>query len=245
MIIQRSVAANQKDWQTSPDYSYLERDKDRNGTKTYQVSMLLGSPYSSLIAVNGEPLSLEDRERERQRLEQVTEQRESESPDKQEERIRKYERDRERDHLMMEQLADAFDFKLLGEQKLEGVDVYVLSAKPRPGYQPANMETKALSGMQGKLWIDKKTFQWVKVTAEVVHPVTIEGFLARIEPGTRFELEKMPVADGIWLPKHFSMVSRARILFLFPRKRQEDETYFNYQRLPTNAGFQAASGESK
>src|ERR1700739_759643 len=140
-IIQRSVAANQKDWRASPDYSYLERDRDRNGTKTYRVSLLLGSPYSSLIAVNGNPLWLENRERERQRLEQVTEQRESESPDKRDERIRKYERDRERDHLMMEQLADAFDFTLLGEQKLEGVDLYALSAKPRPDLQPPNQET--------------------------------------------------------------------------------------------------------
>ena len=143
---------------------------------------------------------------------------------------------------MMEQLVDAFNFKLLGEQKLDGFDVYVLSAKPRPGYQPPNIETKALTGMRGKLWIDKKTFQWVKVTAEVVHPVTIEGFLATIEPGTRFELEKMPVADGVWLPKHFAMRSRARILFFFPRKQQEDETYFDYQRLTPESSALAVPG---
>jgi hypothetical protein len=131
---------------------------------------------------------------------------------------------------MMEQLVDAFDFTLLGEQKLGGFDVYVLSAKPRPGYQPVNAETKALTGMRGKLWIDKKTYQWVKVEAEVVHPVTVEGFLATIEPGTRFQLDKMPVADGVWLPKHYVMTSRALVLFFFPRKRQEEETYFDYQR---------------
>lgn len=41
------------------------------------------------------------------------------------------------------------------------------------------------------------------VEATVIHPVSIEGFLAQVEPGTQFKLEKMPVADGIWLPKHF------------------------------------------
>jgi hypothetical protein len=62
-----------------------------------------------------------------------------------------------------------------------------------------------------------------------VRPVSIAGFLARVQPGTRFELEKMPVANGIWLPKHFAMKSSARILFLFRHHSQEDETYFNYQ----------------
>jgi hypothetical protein len=51
--------------------------------------------------------------------------------------------------------------------------------------------------MQGKLWIDKDSFQWVKVEAQVMHPVSIEGFLAKVEPGTHFELEKEPVATDM------------------------------------------------
>ena len=116
--------------------------------------------------------------------------------------------------MMMEQLTKSMNFALVGEQKLNGYDVYVLKATPRADYRPPNMESQALRGMQGKLWIDKQTFQWVKVEAQVIRPVSIEGFLAEVEPGTRFELEKMPVGDGVWLPKHFAMQSRARALFL-------------------------------
>jgi hypothetical protein len=240
-IIQRSVAANQEDWKSSPDYSYFERDRDDGGTKTYRDVMLVGSPYRYLVAVNGRPLSPEDQKKERQKLEQVVRDRQSESPQEREERLREFQKDRDRDHLMMEQLVDAFNFKLLGQQKMDGFEVYVLAARPRPGYQPPNIETEALTGMQGKLWIDAKTFQWVKVEAEVVHPVAVEGFLARIEPGTRFELEKMPVASGVWLPKHFAMTSRARILFLFTRKQREDETYFDYQRGNSIPGISVAA----
>jgi hypothetical protein len=70
----------------------------------------------------------------------------------------------------------------------------------------------------------------VKVTAKVIRPVSIEGFLARVEPGTRFELQKMPVGDGIWLPKHFAMKSQAKILRLFSRSSQEDDTFSNYHK---------------
>lgn len=84
--------------------------------------------------------------------------------------------------------------------------------------------------MQGKLWIDKQTFQWVKIQAQVIHPVLIEGFLAEVEPGTRFELEKRPVQDGIWLPSHFAMKAQAKIFFLFPHRSQDDETYYGYRK---------------
>jgi hypothetical protein len=67
-IIEGSVLANEKDWKASPEYSYLERDRDQARTKTYRVVMLLGSPYNYLVAVNGKPIPLETQERERQKL---------------------------------------------------------------------------------------------------------------------------------------------------------------------------------
>jgi len=57
-----------------------------------------------------------------------------------------------------------------------------------------------------------------------MYSVSIEGSLAQVEPGTRFKLEKMPVAEGIWLPKHFSMKVWAKVLFFFSHKSQADET---------------------
>jgi hypothetical protein len=232
-IIQRSVEVSDADWQAAPQYDYFERDRQPDGsTRTYEVMMILGSDYERLVAVNGKPLTAEEQARQRQKLEQVIAQRQSESEEQRAQRIAKFEKDRKRDHLLMEQLTVAFDFKLVGEQKLGSYDVYVLQATPRPGYQPPNTETKVLTGMRGKLWIDKQTYQWVKVQAEVVHPVSIAGFLAQVQPGTRFELEKMPVADGIWLPKHFSMKARAKVLFFFSHKTQEDETYFDYHKAP-------------
>lgn len=53
-IVQRSVEALQHDFQASPSFDYLERDRVRNGTKTYEDTMILGnwrecfSKYSSL-----------------------------------------------------------------------------------------------------------------------------------------------------------------------------------------------------
>src|SRR5579885_1568009 len=236
-IIQRSTEANQADWKAAPDYSYFEEDKYEDGSsKTYEVRMILGSPYRELVAVNGAPLSPEDQEREKRKLNEAIQRRQQESPRERRQRVGRYQRDRQRNRLLMQQLTKAFDFRLLGEEKLDQYEVYELEAKPRPGYQPPNREAQVLTGMEGKLWIDKNTFQWVKVEATVIHPVPIAGFLARVEPGTRLELEKAPVADGIWLPKHFAVNSHSRILFVFGHSTQADETYFGYHKGSEAAG---------
>ena len=167
---------------------------------------------------------------EKRKLDNEIAERRSESAQKRAQRIAKYEAERKHNHTLMEQLAKAFDFKLVGQQRLNTYEVYVLRATPHPGYRPPNMDTQALTGMQGTLWIDKTSFQWVKVEAQVTHPVSIGGFLARVEPGTRFELEKAPVSDDVWFPKHFSMSARAKVLFLFRHNGQEDDTYFNYHK---------------
>lgn len=236
-IIKRSVQANDRDWQLAPDYNYFETDRGEDGkTLTYDVMMILGSPYQRLVAVKGEPLSPERQQQEQRKLEQVIAARSKESPRQRAQRIARYEKERKRDHLMMEQLTKAFDFTLEGTQKLGPHEVYHLKATPRPGYQPPNVQAKTLTGMEGQLWVDTRNYQWVKVEAVVIHPVSIEGFLARVEPGTRFELENTEVAEGLWLPKHFAMKANAKILLLFSHREQQDQNFFDYKRAqPTQA----------
>jgi hypothetical protein len=83
--------------------------------------------------------------------------------------------------------------------------------------------------MQGELWIDKTTFQWIQVVAQVIHPVSIEGFLARVEPGTKFKLVQAPVAGGAWFPSQFSYESKVRVLSFIGHNATDDETYSDYQ----------------
>lgn len=123
-------------------------------------------------------------------------------------------------------MTQALDFHLEDEQKLNGFDVYVLRATRRRGYKPTSTQTQVLTGMDGALWIDKNTDQWVKVEAQVIQPVTIYGLVARVEPGTRFELTKMPVARGVWLEQHFSMRAHIDVIYLFRKHQFDDITYY-------------------
>jgi len=132
-IIERSVEANAADWKVAPDYDYVESDRQPGGgTKTYEELMISGSPYQRLIEVNGKPLSPERQAGEQQKLESTVVERKKEPQEERENRIAKYEKDRRRDQLLMEQLTKALDFKLVGEQKL-GADEAMCSRRRPPG----------------------------------------------------------------------------------------------------------------
>jgi hypothetical protein len=241
-IIQKSVEANQRDFQAEPYYNNKERDKVGTGTKTYQVTMIAGTPYQRLIEVNGKALTKAQNEQELKKQQQATTQRCAESVDQRKQRIGKYNEDRNRDNDMISQLTKAFNFQLVGTHKLRGLNVWLLKATPRPGYNPPNRNAQVLLGMNGELWIDQKSYQWVKVTAHVIRPVSIEGFLAQVEPGTRFEMEKSPVGNGIWQISHFAEKAQAKVLFVFNHNSAEDSTYFQYERID-DPGQNGCSGK--
>jgi hypothetical protein len=133
-IIQKSVAATDEDFKLAPQYNHKEQDRTSGGSKTYQVTMIEGTPYQRLIAANGKPLSPQQTQEEEKKQEQAASQRRAESAQQRQERIAKYEKDRKRNHAMMEQLTRAFNFQLLGQGKVRGFTVYILKATPRPGY---------------------------------------------------------------------------------------------------------------
>jgi hypothetical protein len=229
-IIQRSVEVNRSDWDLAPGYDYTQRERDGENSKTYDEVMLAGSRYERLIAIDDKPLPAADEAKQRRRFQKAVAERQQESPDEREERVAKYQREIDRDHALTGELTKALDFTLVGKEMLGRHEVYVLKGTPRADYHPLNKLAKALTGMQGTLWVDAINFHWVKAEAEVVSAVWIYGFAARIEPGTHFELEQTPITTGLWMPNHFSMQAKAKVLLLFPHYEQDDITYFNYHK---------------
>ena len=235
-IIDKSVLANEADFKAAARFNWIETDQNGKGSKTFRVTTIEGTPYYRLIKVNGDPLSPAQDAQQAKKEQQVIAHRRAESPAERQKRIETFEKERRRENALIAQLTKAFNFTMVGVRQVSGYNVYVLKATPLPGYKPPSMETQVLTGMHGELWIEQTTFHWVKVTAQVIHPVSIEGFLAEVEPGTQFELENQPVNGGsTWQAAHFSMKSNARVLHFFPRESSEDETYTDYQPISTAA----------
>jgi hypothetical protein len=234
-MVELSIASTEADWRALPHFSYIERDTDVKGeattSKTYRVCMIDGSPYSHLIGVGDEPISPVQEARENEKLQKEIARRANESSRERAKRLAAYQNNRQRMFALIEQMADAFDFTLIDEQKLDNHAVLVLQAVPRRGYQPKTREAKILTGMKGTLWIDQDTYQWVRVEAEAIRPFWLGWFIAEVFPGTRFLLEQAPVMNNLWLPKHFNVEVKARVLLL-KKNYSHDENYRDYHLLP-------------
>ena len=236
-IIRKSIAVTKADWAQAPKYSYLERDVESKRhsprtSKTNRVLMIDGSPYNLVTAINDEPLSPEQKAVEQRKLEREIGKRQNESRREREKRLEKYRKENEHNHDMLQEMVDAFQFRLAADTEVNGRACWVLDAEPKPGYEPDDHEGRVLKGMKGRLWIDKSTYQWVKVQAEVVKPVSFYGFLAKVGPGTEFSLEQEPVGGDVWMPKTFNVRVRASALGFFSENSDESDTYLDYQPMP-------------
>jgi hypothetical protein len=243
-IIRQSVEKIEADWKQAPQYSFVERDVESKRhaaptIKTYQVLMIDGSQYHRLVAINDRPLSSGEQAEEENKLRAEVLRRGHESERERRKRAAKFLKEREQDHAMLKEMVDAFDFRPAGEANINGHDCWVFDAQPKPGYQPKTRETKVLSGMKGKLWIDKSQYQWVRVQAEVMKPVSMYGIIAKVGPGTHFFLEQAPIAGNLWLPIHFSVSVKASALGFINENSNDDETYRDYKPMPNFAGLEA------
>jgi hypothetical protein len=237
-IIQNAVAANDSDWKAQPAFSHTERyikskvDADGNATvsvsRASQVLMIDGSPYSRLIAINNEPLSETKRAAEQAKLDREVAKRRNESESERRSRIGKYKEERSEEHLLMREMVTAFHFKLVGQEPIKGVLCYRFEATPNADYRPSVEKARVLKGMRGQMWIDARQYHWVKVQADVFEPVSFGFFIAKVNPGTRFELDQEPF-ENYWLPKHFVETVNANLFGLYEHRGKEETFYSNYQ----------------
>jgi hypothetical protein len=78
------------------------------------------------------------------------------------------------------------------------------------------------------MWIDARQYHWVKVQADVFEPVSFGFFIAKVNPGTSFELDQ-EAFDNHWLPKHFIETVNANLFGLYGHRSKEEIFYSNYQ----------------
>ena len=237
-VISQAVRTNTRDWNAQLRFSFDERDvkskvddlgkPTSQQSKTYQVLMIDGSPYNRSLSFDNEPLSRAQQKDEEQKLRQEIENRRNESASERKARVGKFQSLRADEHLLMQQLTDAFDFRLMGTEEVEGVSCYKFDATPKPNYRPPVEKARVLLGMRGQMWIDQQHFHWVKVRAEVTKPVTFGFFVARVKPGTEFKLEQMPVGN-FWLPKYFVEKVNASVLGVYGYRSQLESFYSNYK----------------
>src|SRR5205807_5014752 len=130
---------------------------------------------------------------------------------------------------------DLYDFQLGGEQQVDGHAAWVISATPKPGYQPQRRDARPLLKIRGKLWIDKAEYQLVRLEAETTDTISYGLFIARLNAGAKLVFEQTRVNDEIWLPKREAVSGSGRLGLVKKIVLQQELIWSDYRK------FQVAS----
>ena len=230
-IIGQSVVATERSLEARDRYTFVERDHDRRLDSQGQLKsekidvtrMILvnGARFEQLVERNGQLPSAE----EQKKLDQDFEKLKHETPEERTARLGKEQENRS----VLRDLLEGFDFRLLGEEVLGGRPTYVLQVTPHPGDHARGKYGKMFSKVEGKLWIDKLDFGWIKVEGQVTQSFSMGLFVARVQRGSRIVLEQTNVGDAVWVPQRLEVRGSARILFLKSLTVERIFTYWDYR----------------
>jgi|SRR5579863_4802692 len=236
------------------DYTYIQRDEqhklDGKGqeksteAKTYEVMELYGEQVQRMIEKDDKPLSEKDKAKEEEKIQKIIDKRKNESDEQRNKREQKEEKDREDNRKFVREIADAYNFKLVGTELISGREAWVIDGEPRPGYEPHMKEAKFLPKFHGRVWIDKDDLQLSKMDVEAIDTISVGLVLARIHKGTRVMLEQTRVNDEVWLPRLITFKLDARVALLKGYKMDGEQTFRDYQKFRATAKI-VGLGEAK
>ena len=241
-IVERAFAAaeaNQKIQQLSVFHERVEqrvldkqgREKSRE-SKTWDVTLLDGSVYKQLIAKDDQPLSEKEQAKQQRKLDKQLRKMRDETPAQREKRLEKIAKEREEARRFLEEITRAFDFQLIGEETIDGVDTHVISAQPRAGYEPAFRQARVLTKLRGTLWISTGDHAWVRAEIE-----TFEDFkwrLVKLREGATIRFSQQRVNDEVWMMDNWFVRLRAKAALVFGFHGEFTGTYDAFRKFTTD-----------
>src|SRR5215831_19439340 len=132
-----------KDLQNSKlerEYTYIQHDTDKNldgkgqvkstEMKTFEVLEIYGEQVQRLIEKDGKPLKAKDAAKEEEKIQKIIDKRKNESDEDRRKREQKEEKEREDGRKFVKEIADAFNFKLIGIEMVGGREAWVIEGEP-------------------------------------------------------------------------------------------------------------------
>jgi hypothetical protein len=240
-IVQRAMQRDVHNWELEKNYTFTQRIDQRElnsdgsmksqKSETEEIVFLYDQPYAHLVKRNDQPLTDVEARKVERKLNETMEKRSHESADERQKRLAEFEKRHREEHEFLLEVPEAYDFRIVGEQTINGRAAYVLVGEPRTDFRPTLNAARVLPKLRPKLWIDKDGFEWLRLEAEVIDTITWGGFLLRLHPGSRIELEQTLVNNEVWLPVHAHISFDARVALFKAIRLEVDATFSDYKKF--------------
>jgi hypothetical protein len=240
-IVRRATEVDHHNFERAQKYTCTQRQVvkqlDKHGKaksteiKTYDINFYYGDFYSKLVQSDDKPLSEKEQKKEDEKLEKFLSKRRNESEEDRRKRSEKDKKEREEGRAFVRDVQNAYDFRLVGEENISGEDTWIIEATPRKDFKPTQPHADILKKIKGRMWIEKKEYNWVKVEAEATDTISFGLFLFRIHPGSRFVLETSHINNELWAMHRLYINGSARIALLKNESVEQEDVFSNFKKF--------------
>jgi hypothetical protein len=229
-IVRRAMQRDVHNWEQEKNYTFTQRIEQRELNSDGSLKSQK-SETEEIVFLYAQPLSDAEARKVEKKLSETMEKRRQESPEERQKRLTDFNKRHREEHEFLLEVPEAYDFRIVGEQELNGRSAYVLLGEPRADFRPTLNAARVLPKLRPKLWIDKETFEWLRLEADVIDTITWGGFLLRLHPGSRIELEQKMVNNEVWLPVHAHISFDARIALFKAIRLDVEATFRDYKKF--------------
>lgn len=219
---------------------YRVRQVGAKGDMTREVIESKQGSVARKVENKGQPLTEAEDAAERARLNQILR-----SPD---EFIKHHERDegsRQYSLKLVSQMPKAMIFTYAPGQpqpaNATGLQIAIDFA-PDPHYKPPCTICNALTGIQGRMWIDAKSQRLTRIEGQTIDEVDFgwAGVLAKIARGGKVEFEQTSAGGDRWVYSHLDEHLSMRVLLVHTINENNLMTASDFRLLPAPMSVQEA-----
>jgi hypothetical protein len=237
-LVRRTVK-NESQPSDGPRFMFYDRKQTPNGSQVRLLVETRDAMAGMLIAINGKPLSPQQRQAEEARLERLVN-----DPDALQRKKKQEKEDADRVNRIIRALPDAFIYEPAGSEVGQpgvgrpGDELVKLRFHPNPNYDPPSHTEQVLTGMQGYLLIDANKYRIAKIDGTLFKEVGFGwGILGHLDKGGHFTVEQGEVGENHWEVSRMSLDFTGKILMFKSLRIKSDEMYSDFRPVPSNLTF--------
>jgi len=212
------------------------------GSQTKLIAETKEGTAGLLVALDGKPLSPEQRQAEEARLDFLVH-----NPAELKRKQKAEREDSDRTTRIIRALPDAFLYQRDGSETgseglgKRGDELVRLSFKPNPKYIPPTRTEQVLTGMSGYILIDANLHRIAKIDGTLFKEVGFGwGILGHLDKGGRFLVQQGTVGDDRWEVTRMDLSFTGRELLFKKLVIKSQETFSDFRPAPSNLTFAQA-----
>lgn len=238
-LVRRTVENEIKAGNGTTSYMFKDNKQTPNGSQTKLLVETRDATAGIVIAINGKPLSPEQRQAEIARVERFVN-----NPEELRKKVKQEKEDAEHVTRIMKALPDAFLYEPEGtEPGTESVggpgeELVRLKFRPNPNYNPPSHTEQVLTGMSGYLLIDAAHCRIAKIDGTLMKEVGFGwGILGHLDKGGRFVVQQVDVGSNHWEISRMDLAFAGKVLLFKNLNIKSTEVYSDFRPVPADLTF--------